>query len=201
MNNSFEYIDIILLAMIAGFIFLRLRGILGRKSGFEEKVPTNFETNFPKEIFAFCSFQWKSLRTKVAKDDFKRTFETDFGHSADSCVSYSNFADPFGAGVRCGSVPPGVSCSSFAGEKTEKIHKGRIWGASMDIWRVLGEILPLQNSKEKLTKHKGNTNKKQLKHIFPYVFVKRQKTTGYKFWDLYFNMFCFYVFFVVQLFL
>ena len=50
MNNRFEYIDIILLAMIAGFIFLRLRGILGRKSGFEEKVPTNFETNFPKEI-------------------------------------------------------------------------------------------------------------------------------------------------------
>ena len=33
MNYSFEYIDIILLAMIAGFIFLRLRGILGKKSG------------------------------------------------------------------------------------------------------------------------------------------------------------------------
>ena len=49
MNNSFEYIDIILLAMIAGFIFLRLRGILGRKSGFEEKMPTNFETNYPKK--------------------------------------------------------------------------------------------------------------------------------------------------------
>ena len=31
MSYSFEYIDIILLAMIAGFIFLRLRGILGKK--------------------------------------------------------------------------------------------------------------------------------------------------------------------------
>ena len=39
MNYSFEYIDIILLAMIAGFIFLRLRGILGKRTGFEGKAP------------------------------------------------------------------------------------------------------------------------------------------------------------------
>ncbi len=43
MNNSFEYIDIILLAMIAGFIFLRLRGILGKRSGFEGKTPSQFD--------------------------------------------------------------------------------------------------------------------------------------------------------------
>ena len=43
MSYSFEYIDIILLAMIAGFIFLRLRGILGKRSGFEGKAPPKFE--------------------------------------------------------------------------------------------------------------------------------------------------------------
>jgi len=43
MTYSFEYIDIILLAMIAGFIFLRLRGILGKRTGFEGKVPPQFE--------------------------------------------------------------------------------------------------------------------------------------------------------------
>ena len=43
MNYSFEYIDIILLAMIAGFIFLRLRGILGKRTGFDGKVPPQFE--------------------------------------------------------------------------------------------------------------------------------------------------------------
>ena len=37
MNNSFEYLDIILLAIIAGFIILRLRGILGRRTGHEKK--------------------------------------------------------------------------------------------------------------------------------------------------------------------
>ena len=41
MNYSFEYIDIILLAMIAGFIFFRLRGILGKRTGFEGKAPTH----------------------------------------------------------------------------------------------------------------------------------------------------------------
>ena len=43
MNYSFEYIDIILLAMIAGFIFLRLRGILGKRTGFDGKTPTQFK--------------------------------------------------------------------------------------------------------------------------------------------------------------
>ena len=43
MNYNFEYIDIILLAMIAGFIFLRLRGILGKRTGFEGKAPPQFE--------------------------------------------------------------------------------------------------------------------------------------------------------------
>ena len=43
MNYSFEYIDIILLAMIAGFIFLRLRGILGKRTGYEGKPSTPFE--------------------------------------------------------------------------------------------------------------------------------------------------------------
>ena len=43
MNYSFQYIDIILLAMIAGFIFLRLRGILGKRTGFEGKAPAQFK--------------------------------------------------------------------------------------------------------------------------------------------------------------
>ena len=43
MSHSFEYIDIILLAMIAGFIFLRLRGILGKRTGFEGKTPKQFD--------------------------------------------------------------------------------------------------------------------------------------------------------------
>ena len=60
MNYSFEYIDIILLAMIAGFIFLRLRGILGKKTGLEEDMSSSFAHDFDfkkpvqkKEIYEF----------------------------------------------------------------------------------------------------------------------------------------------------
>jgi len=49
MNYSFEYIDIILLAMIAGFIFLRLRGILGKRTGFEGKLSTDFKQEIQKK--------------------------------------------------------------------------------------------------------------------------------------------------------
>jgi predicted lipid-binding transport protein (Tim44 family) len=51
MSNSFGYIDIILLGMIAGFIILRLRSILGRKTGHETKVYPSFQEkrfNIPK---------------------------------------------------------------------------------------------------------------------------------------------------------
>tara|TARA_X000001036_G_scaffold279089_1_gene259225 strand:+ start:7028 stop:7630 length:603 start_codon:yes stop_codon:yes gene_type:complete len=51
MSNSFGYIDIILLGMIAGFIILRLRNILGRKTGHETKVYPSFtekKFNIPK---------------------------------------------------------------------------------------------------------------------------------------------------------
>ena len=52
MSNSFGYLDIILLGMIAGFIILRLRSILGRKTGHESKVYPNFaekEFTMPKK--------------------------------------------------------------------------------------------------------------------------------------------------------
>ena len=56
MSYSFEYIDIILLAMIAGFIFLRLRGILGKRSGFDGKTPPQFEKVMEK------------VKVKISKD-------------------------------------------------------------------------------------------------------------------------------------
>ena len=45
MGNQFGFIDIILLAMFAGFIILRLRNILGRKTGHQGKPMSGY---FPK---------------------------------------------------------------------------------------------------------------------------------------------------------
>ena len=68
MNYSFEYIDIILLAMIAGFIFLRLRGILGKKTGFEGKIPAQFE----KELQKF------NIKQKPINENFDENEQKDF---------------------------------------------------------------------------------------------------------------------------
>ncbi len=54
MSNSFGYLDIILLGMIAGFIILRLRSILGRKTGHESKIYPSFaekKFSIPKQDF------------------------------------------------------------------------------------------------------------------------------------------------------
>jgi predicted lipid-binding transport protein (Tim44 family) len=68
MNYSFEYIDIILLAMIAGFIFLRLRGILGKRTGFDEKLSTDFNQDFSNEAFK------EKLENKVFDDNEQKDF-------------------------------------------------------------------------------------------------------------------------------
>ena len=69
MNYSFEYIDIILLAMIAGFIFLRLRGILGKRTGFEGKAPAQF-----KEILKTV----KQEQTKKINENFDDKAQEEF---------------------------------------------------------------------------------------------------------------------------
>ena len=45
MNSEFGFIDIILIAMFAGFIILRLRNVLGRKTGHQGKT---LSRHFPK---------------------------------------------------------------------------------------------------------------------------------------------------------
>ena len=42
MSSSFGFLDLILLAMLAGFIILRLRNILGRKTGYQGKSTNKF---------------------------------------------------------------------------------------------------------------------------------------------------------------
>ena len=69
MNYSFEYIDIILLAMIAGFIFLRLRGILGKRTGFEGKTPSQFKEVL-KNIKVEQHIKSNDIFDAIAQEDF-----------------------------------------------------------------------------------------------------------------------------------
>ena len=85
MNYSFEYIDIILLAMIAGFIFLRLRGILGRRTGREENHNVSFK--FPKE---------QIFEKNKSKSNFNEEAQKDFIKGAK--IAYETIIIDFAAG-------------------------------------------------------------------------------------------------------
>ena len=74
MSNSFGYLDIILLGMIAGFIILRLRSILGRKTGHESKVYPSFaeeKFNIPKKEIKPANQNLESLEGEEKKDFLK----------------------------------------------------------------------------------------------------------------------------------
>ncbi len=86
MNYSFEYIDIILLAMIAGFIFLRLRGILGKKTGHEENIGTTFSHDFSRE---------KQELKKIDKANFDEKAKAEFLQGAK--VAYETIVTNFAA--------------------------------------------------------------------------------------------------------
>ena len=92
MSYSFEYIDIILLAMIAGFIFLRLRGILGKRTGYEgkpasqlkevlsavkkneiKKINENFDDNAQKEFIKGAKIAYETVITDFSDNDNKIT--------------------------------------------------------------------------------------------------------------------------------
>ncbi len=83
MSYSFEYIDIILLAMIAGFIFLRLRGILGKKTGFEGKISSQFKKEFQKI----------NVSTKATNENFDEETQKEFLKGAE--IAYETIITDF----------------------------------------------------------------------------------------------------------
>ena len=92
MNYSFEYIDIILLAMIAGFIFLRLRGILGKRTGFEGKTAPQFQEVL-KNIQSENNLKQTETFDENAQKDFLKgakiayeTIITDFSDSDNKLI-------------------------------------------------------------------------------------------------------------------
>ena len=92
MNYSFEYIDIILLAMIAGFIFLRLRGILGKRTGYEGKTAPQFQEVL-KNIQSENNLKQRDTFDENAQKDFLKgakiayeTIITDFSDSDNKLI-------------------------------------------------------------------------------------------------------------------
>jgi predicted lipid-binding transport protein (Tim44 family) len=72
MSSQFGFIDIILLAMFAGFIILRLRNILGRKTGHQGKPISRY---FPKGTEVLKDIENnEAIRTGNVDEEVKKKF-------------------------------------------------------------------------------------------------------------------------------
>ena len=49
MSEAFQYIDILILAIIAGIVLLRLRSVLGRRTGHEKTDKTSYNYETPQQ--------------------------------------------------------------------------------------------------------------------------------------------------------
>ena len=142
MNYSFEYIDIILLAMIAGFIFLRLRGILGRRTGHQENLEAGFTENFKpknvvdkkennqifdenakKEFIKGAKIAYESIITSFAKGDLKN-------------ISYlldKKILDDFTDSVQERKKNNNVSETTFIGVNSAEIKEHKDHGSIIEV--------------------------------------------------------------------
>ena len=72
MSSQFGFIDIILLAMFAGFIILRLRNILGRRTGHQGKPVNRY---FPKGMEVLKDIENnEAIKTGNVDDETKKKF-------------------------------------------------------------------------------------------------------------------------------
>jgi len=92
MSNNFGFIDIILLAMIAGFIILRLRNILGRKTGHEGKSPSVFDEK------KYSQFKPEVKIKPVFKDTLESNEKKEFLKGAE--IAYENIITYFAKGEK-----------------------------------------------------------------------------------------------------
>ncbi len=161
MSNSFGYIDIILLGMIAGFIILRLRSILGRKTGHESKVYPGFaekefkmpkneikpikqnldilEGNDKKEFLRGAEIAYESILTSFANGDLIKL------KSLLSSSMFSNFSEAIKSrnkdGIKSEFTFIGVKESSV--EKYERIKDNLFVKV-----KFIAEVISVKKNKE-----------------------------------------------------
>ena len=188
MNYSFEYIDIILLAMIAGFIFLRLRGILGKRTGFEGKAPPQFEeilknVQLDKDLKQSQSFDEKAKKefltgAKIAYETIITDFSDNDNKITTSKQLLSNkIFDQFNDALKERNAKGHYAEITFIGvnSATIKEHKknNNILQVTVDF---VGEVITCIRDKEKKI-ISGNPEK--IKKIYDtWVFSRDMKSTN-----------------------
>tara|TARA_B100000767_G_scaffold213819_1_gene201203 strand:+ start:49 stop:645 length:597 start_codon:yes stop_codon:yes gene_type:complete len=161
MNYSFEYIDIILLAMIAGFIFLRLRGILGKRTGFEGKAPSQFEKVLNNIQVEKKNDQKENFDEKEQNEFLKgakiayETIITDFGDSDNKLIASKpllskKIFDQFNEALQNRSKRGHYAEITFIGVSSVKIKEHKKMDKILNVTvEFIGEVITCIKDKEK----------------------------------------------------
>ena len=161
MNYSFEYIDIILLAMIAGFIFLRLRGILGKRTGFDIKAPSQFEkiisnAQIEKNIVQKDSFDEVDQKEFLKGAEIAyETIITDFGDSDNKLIASKSLLskkifDQFNSALEDRSKRGHYAEITFIGINSAKIKEHKKIDKILNVTvEFIGEVITCIKDKEK----------------------------------------------------
>jgi predicted lipid-binding transport protein (Tim44 family) len=193
MNYSFEYIDIILLAMIAGFIFLRLRGILGKRSGFEGKSPAQFKEVL-KNIKVDQSVRSKESFDNQAQKEFLKgakiayeTIITDFSDNDNKIVNakpllnkviFHQFDDALKERAKRGHVAEITFIGINKAEIKEHKKNGNILNVTVDF---IAEVITCIRDKEKKI---VSGDPEKIKKIYDTWVFSRDTTSSNPNWQL-----------------
>ena len=193
MSYSFEYIDIILLAMIAGFIFLRLRGILGKRTGFEGKPSAKFEEVLKKVQVDLPTKNNQTFDDKAQKEFINgakiayETIITDFSDNDNKITSSKSLLnkeiyDQFNKALKDRSARGHYAEITFIGVNSAKIkeHKkiDKILNVTVDF---IAEVITCIRDKDKKI---VSGDPEKIKKIYDTWVFSRDTTSANPNWQL-----------------
>jgi len=193
MEYGFGYIDIILLAMIAGFIFLRLRGILGKRTGFDGKAPPQFE-EILKNINPETKINKKNGFDENAKKDFLKgaqiayeTIITDFGDSDNKLTTSkpllsNKIFDQFNIALKERSKRGHFAEITFIGVNSANIKEHKYLGKILQVTvEFVAEVITCIKDKDKKI---VSGNPEKIKKIYDTWVFSRDTSTNNPNWQL-----------------
>ena len=194
MSEAFQYLDILILAIIAGIVLLRLRSVLGRRTGHEKTDKSSFNYETPQQTQTEKVIEIKPESETSSredswfdKDDFLKgasnayeTIVTNFENgnkealkpllSSDVMESFSSVID------ERNSKSESVEFNFIGIEKSEIVHKDLKKNPMEVSVRFISEMITcIKNSKDEVIS--GSLNQVQ-KITDVWTFEKNQKSKG-----------------------
>ena len=194
MSEAFQYLDILILAIIAGIVLLRLRSVLGRRTGHEKTDKSSFNYETPQQTQTEKVIEIKPETDAPSredgwfdKDDFLKgasnayeTIVTNFENGNKEALKpllSSDVMDSFSSVIdERNSKSESVEFNFIGIEKSEIVHKDLKKNPMEVSVRFISEMITcIKNNKDEVIS--GSLNQVQ-KITDVWTFEKNQKSKG-----------------------